>query len=100
MILSIFFRMIIVRTLCTFHSNEHAATLSLSHSVPPVSFVIRPPTRGGQEVEIYSVTSITSRILYYTVKIQLAKTNPIPYHTVLRSPTPIKGENNGRRNDL
>ena len=54
----------------------------------------------GQEVEIYSFASITSRILYRTVKIQLAKTDPIRYHTVLRSPTPIKGENNGRRNDL
>ena len=32
MILSIFFRVIIVRTLCAFHSNENAATLSLSHS--------------------------------------------------------------------
>lgn len=81
MILPIFFRMIKVRTLRTFHSNIYAATLSLSHSVPPVSFVISHQHAAGQEVEIYSVASITSRILYYTVKIPLAKTDPIRYHT-------------------
>jgi histidine triad (HIT) family protein len=81
MILSIFFCMIMVRTLCTFHFNENAAALSLSHINLQYLYSLNRQHAAEQEVEIYSVASITSRILYYTVKIPLAKTDPIRYHT-------------------
>ena len=51
MILSIFFRMIKVRTLRTFHSNIYAATLSLSHIYLQYLLLLATNTRRGKKLK-------------------------------------------------
>ena len=80
MILPIFLRVVIVRTLRTFHFDEHAVALSLGHG--DLQYLCLNHQHAAEwKGRIYSVARIISRILYR--KHPVGKMTPICYHAPL-----------------